>query len=143
MSHILSIASELVIKAIFVFGIIHFETILMKTVILSAQELRLVTKKALSVPLFCVFHALHVIAIASELVIKNIYVFGIMLLGILRMYIYSYRYKLPLTMSYYHFRFLIDFCCGNLILHQKRNENDKNTNFLIKNNKKYQKKKNM
>ena len=130
MSHILSIASELVIKAIFVFGIIHFETILIKTVILSAHELRLLTKKVLSVRLFFVFHALHVIAIASELVIKNIYVFGIMLLGILRMYIYRYRYKLPLTISYYHFLFLIDFCCGNLILHQKRNENDKNTNFL-------------
>ena len=27
------------------------------------------------------------------------------------------------------------FCCGNLILHQKRNENDKITNFLIKNKK--------
>ena len=24
------------------------------------------------------------------------------------------------------------FCCGNSILHQKRNENDKNTNFFIK-----------
>ena len=71
MFHVLSIASELVIKAIFVFGITHFETILMETVILSAQKLRLVTKMKLSVQLFCVFHALHVITIASELVIKK------------------------------------------------------------------------
>ena len=27
------------------------------------------------------------------------------------------------------------FCCGNLILHQKRNENDENTNFMMKNKK--------
>ena len=28
------------------------------------------------------------------------------------------------------------FCCGNLILHQKGNEKDKNRSFLIKSNKK-------
>ena len=33
------------------------------------------------------------------------------------------------------------FCCGNLILHQKRNENDKNTNFAMKKQKKTKTKK--
>ena len=33
------------------------------------------------------------------------------------------------------------FCCGNLMLYQKRNENDKNTNFVMKNKTKQNKKK--
>ena len=54
--------------------------------------------------------------------------------------IYSYSstdsWKPPIQVSGW-----LIFCCGNSILHQKKNENDKNTNFMMKNKKTKQKKK--
>ena len=50
-------------------------------------------------------------------------------------YSYTDSWKPPIHVSDW-----LIFCCGNLILHQKRNENNKNTNFTRKSKKKNAKK---
>lgn len=53
-------------------------------------------------------------------------------------YFFTHSYSLTDNLSPILVFDWLMFYCGNLILYQRRNENDKSTIFLTKNNKKYQ-----